>query len=345
MVRGGKNSTCKNTFYFKVLEQLKDTTNLKKIAKDLDISKQNLNYYLRLLKQKGLIINKSQGLWEVTELSKNSSVYENLLPKDFTRGHAYIIEIKLPKEIKDWDKRIEILEKSNINYKLVGAMKNIPRIKVLGRKVWLCNNHIRIFDKKEESYYGDNSIEARKKAFWVFYKIMGILENKLGFSLKPFDFEWKKEHYALIKNDLAIQQNQKGEIWRISDETGEWMLIDDSLEKGGELELVGKKAFLNNPKLSKYWNANKETNFEVDAKFTLNAFNEQNKQIQQVTQNQLIFAENMKSHISAVQDLGSGVKSLTKQIKQLTNQVLRLEEENKKLRDNQAKQGSKPDAI
>lgn len=312
--KSSKNSTWKNNFYFKVLNELERTTNLSKIQEKLSISKQQLNYRLRQLKKKGLIINKSRGLWEVAKSSKNSTKYGSLLPKDFIRGHAYIINIKLPKEIKGWDKRIEILKKNNINYKLVGARLTTPRIKALGRKVWLCNNHLRIFDKKNQSYYGDNAIESRKQVFWEFYKIINVIENKLRINLKPFDFDWKKEHYALIKNDLAIDQNQKGIIWRISDEGGEWLLIDDSLEEGGELENTGKKALQTNIKMQMWWNQKKQNNFKIDDSFIIQGFSKTNEMIGQVTQNQLIFNQNFVSHVDSIRKLGKGVEKLTKVI-------------------------------
>jgi len=300
-----KNSTWKNSFYFKVLSELKLTTNLSKVQEKLNISKQQLNYYLRGLKKEGLVINKSRGLWEVAKSSKNSTKYGNFLPKDFIRGHACIINIKIPQEIKGWNRRIEILKKNNINYKLVGARLTTPRIKALGRKVWLCNNHLRIFDKKNQSYYGENAIESRKKAFWEIVKVILTVENKLGINLRPFDFDWRKEHYALIKNDLAIDQNQKGIIWRISDKEGEWLLVDDSLEEGGELENIGKKALQTNIPMQKWWNDHKKHKFEVTPTFVLNMMNG-------IQQNQQVFAQNMVSHVSSIKKLGKGVNKLTK---------------------------------
>ncbi len=311
-----KNSTRKNDFYIKVLSKIKITTNLTTISKDLGIKKQNLNYYLRGLKNSGLIINKSNGEYELTEKGKNPTKYDNFLPKDFIRGHAYIFEIKLPKEIKGWDKRIEILDKKNIHYILVGAKLNTPRIKVLGRKVWLCKNHIRIYDKKDESYYTECSVESRKQAFWTLYKIAGIIENKLNVTLKPFEFEFKREHYALIKNDLAIEHNQKGEILRISDESGEWLLIDDSLEKGGELETIGKKSLIVNRELQNWWNNQKETNFKVTPDFVLKVMNGIQENQLSLTKNMDYYGKNLVSHIEAIQTLSKEVKRLSRVFKQ-----------------------------
>jgi len=278
MKRGkiSKNSTWKKNFYLSILSELEKTTNLSKIQNGLQISKQNLNYYLRQMKKEGLIKNPSRGFWAVVKSSKNSTKYGSNLPKDFVRGHAYIINLTPKQFPENWSNRISILKQKNINFKLVGAKETTPRIKCLGRKVWLCNNHLRIYLKKEESFYGENAIESRKKAFWEVYKILDCLENKLGFSLRPFDFQWKKEHYALIKNDLAIEHNKKGIILKVKDENNqEWLLVDDSMGMGGELENVGKKALETNIPMQKWWNENKSDKFITSSpKFLHNKFKE-----------------------------------------------------------------------
>jgi len=312
-----RNSTRNQMFYLPIINELKQSTNLSNIRKKLNLSKQQLNYYLRQFKKKGLVIQKGRGWYEVVKESKNSTKYGFLLKKDLVRGHAYIWEIKLPKKIKNWDKRIKILEKKGINFKLVGAKKTTPRIKVLGRKIWLCNDHLRVFDRKDESYYGDNAKESRYAALQEIKLITNTLSNKLGILLNPSDIYFQKEHYALIQNDLAIEENKKGNIWRIKDEEGEWLLIDDSLEKGGELENVGKSAFKTNIPMQKWWNNNKETNFEVTPTFILNTMNG-------IQQNQTMFAENMASHIAAIKTLGQEVRGLSKVIKGLRKKNLDL---------------------
>ena len=119
--------------------------------------------------------------------------------------------------------------------------------------------------------------------------IIKTIENKLGFLFKPLKYSIKKEHYALIRNDLAIDQNRKGIIMRIKDENGEeFLLIDDSLEQGGELETVGKGAFKNNIHLQKWWIEHKNTNFKMTPSFLMekleesrNNFNEIGKMIKE----------------------------------------------------------------
>jgi len=288
--------TCKKNFYLTIINAIKDKTNLTSICKDLSISKQQLNYYLRELKKKGFVYNKGRGWWELTPKGKNPTKYGIFLEKDMVRGHAYIWEVKLSKIPKDWDKRLEILEKKNINYKIVGARESTPRIKALGRKVWLCNNHLRIFDIEKASYYGENAVDARKNSFYELLRVVQTLERKLGVNLRPFDWEFRKEHYALIRNDLAIEHNRKGIILRVSDEEGEWLLVDDSLEQGGELENIGKKALVTNLPMQKWWNDQKKTKFEVTPSFLM-------EQLSGMLQIQQMHSHNIVKHQKVLDEM------------------------------------------
>jgi predicted transcriptional regulator len=236
-----KISTKEKNFYLSLIGTLKETTNLTKIQEKFNITKQQLNYYLRELVKRGIITHEKKGWYEVVKGVKISTKYGSLLVKDSSRGHAYIWDAKIEKIPDNWEKRIEVLENRKVHYKLVGAKLTTPRIMVQGRKVWLCNNKLRIFDKKDASYYGENAKKSRLLAFQEIKLIIDTLNHKLGTEIKPSAINFQREHYALIKNDLAIEENKKGNIIHISDEDGEWLLIDDSLGLGGELENIGKK--------------------------------------------------------------------------------------------------------
>ena len=69
--------------------------------------------------------------------------------------------------------------------------------------------------------------------------------------------------------------------------------------------------------MQKWWNENKETNFEVTPKFILNTMNG-------IQQNQLIFAENMKSHIEAIKTLSKEVNGLGKAIGGIKKENIKL---------------------
>lgn len=314
-----KEMTGKTSLYKPILKEFEITTNLSEISKKLKISRQVLNYYLRRLKQEQFLIQKGRGWYELNKNVKIATKHGFTTNKDFTRGHAYVWKLKLNKEIPNWNNRISILDSKNNHYILVGALKTTPRIKVLGRNVWLCNNHIRIYDKKNQAYYGSNAIESRKLAFQELLLIVGALERKLGVSLRPFEFEWKKEHYALIKNDLAIQENRQGNQWHITDEDGEWLIIDDSLGEGGELETIGKKAFQTNIPLQKWWNDQKKHKFEVGATFIVNSLKETNDAIGVLVQDRRYWAENQRTHVEAIKTLSEAVKQLQEEVKKLNH--------------------------
>lgn len=314
-----KKSTGKNNFYLAIINALQQSKKLTEIQKDLNLTKQNLRYYLRQLCKEGYLFQKGRGWYELTDKSKNLTKYDKLLNPDISRGHAFILTVKLPKEIKGWDNRAEILKQKGIHFNLVGALKTTPRIKVLGRKVWLCNDTLRIFEKKENSYYGENAVESRKLAFMELFHVIKAIESKLGVTLRPFEWEFRREHYALIKNGLAIEHNRKGEILRISDEEGEWLLVDDSLGEGGELETIGKRALQNNVHLQRWWNDQKNTKFEVTPSFILQTMNG-------IQKNQVVFDKNMASHLEVLKNIGESQRELAETIRTLREEIKNLKE-------------------
>ncbi len=252
-------------FYLMVLGKLNQSTNLKEIQKDLGISKQQLNYYLRLLHKDNLIRKVGRGHWEVNkgvEHARKSS-------KKNIRGHAFIWKIRLTKKY-NWKERLERL---NIKYTLIRNC--IPRIYINNKKVWLGKESITVYESN--SYYGENAIESRKLAVTCLVEVLEQLELKTQIDLKPYNFKPAREHFGMIKNDLAVQCNRNGEKIYVRDNLeGEWLWIDDSLNIG-ELETGGKKALVRNLQVQKWWNDNKKHDFKVTPTFLLNS-------IQQVTQ-------------------------------------------------------------
>lgn len=263
----------KKDFYLRVLNEFRINTNLTRIKKKLNLKKQNLNYYITKLKKLGLLMQIDEGYYELTEKGKNPTKHGIHKEVDSIRGHAYVWTIELDKIPIGWNDRIEVLKKRDINFKLVGALKTTPRIKALGRKIWLCNDNIRIFDKEKASYYGKTAKESRINGKVEAFRILRTLERKLGIKLCEDKLIFKKEHYAIIKNDLAKHHNTKGIIMRINDEDGEWLLIDDSLGEGGELETTGKAAYKTNGLVAEWWNDHKKNNFNVNASFVVENLN------------------------------------------------------------------------
>jgi len=292
-----------------LLDQLKAQKTPSQISKEFNIPKQNLSYYLRQLKDKGLVQKVGYGTWEVKTFNLNTLTKKDKL----IRGHALIWKIKLHKEFQ-WKQR---LEQANLTYNLVRGL--IPRTFINNKKVWFGKKTITIYEPN--SFYGENAIESRKYAVISLLETLQAIESKLSINLRPYTFQACREHYALIKNDLARQCNREGERIEVSDNNGKWLWIDMS-DGIGELETGNQNALVNNIGVQKWWNNMKETNFEVTPKFVLNTMNG-------IQQNQLIFAENMKSHIQAIQTLSRETKRLGKTMKGILSENMQLRLDNK----------------
>lgn len=93
----------KKEFLFNLISLIKKDLNPSQIAKKLDISKQKLNYYIKELKNLGLIKKIGYGVWEVNneEVKKSSLGWTD---KPLTNLHAFQINFPiLEGKIKDSD--------------------------------------------------------------------------------------------------------------------------------------------------------------------------------------------------------------------------------------------------
>lgn len=276
-----------------------------------------LSYYLSKLKRNQNIKKIGYGLWKVVKT----------LPKDTleVRAHAFIWKVQIPREIKNWDKRIEILKKNNIDFEIV--VKNTPRLIIKGKKVWLGNKNIIIYEPF--SYMAKNSLEARRLAVFSLLEIIQAIEQKLSISLKSSEgylFQPKREHYSLIKNQLAQQVNKSGDKIYVNDKSGTWWFCIDKSYNLDEAETQTTKetrGLVQNLGAQRYFNEHKDTKWEVSPKFVLKVMNG-------IQQNQLVFDKNMSSHIQAIQELGKGVKRLTRVFKQTLRENKKLKLGNQK---------------
>lgn len=291
-----------------IINLINEGKNLSQISKKLNISKQKLHYYTRRLKEKGLIRKIGYGVWETSKNSSKATLLKEV------RAHAYIWRIKLPK-IENWDKRINLLKKRNIDYILVG-LGNTPRIILKDRKIWLGNKNIIIFDPF--SFFGKTAIESRKLAVNQLLSILRAIEEKLNINLLfqgLYHFKPSRHHYSLIKNNLAIQCDKEGKKIICYEDGKSWFVIDNSYNLH-EAETINKDtSLIDNLGIQNYLNSHKRTNYKVTPEIVLEMITEQSKVMNGIQSNQAIFAENMRSHIKAVQDLSKGVNELRRAIK------------------------------
>lgn len=298
-----------------VFTSLKNGKSTKQIRKELNISKQKLQYYLDKLKKDNYIKKIGYGVWQTSKDRVGS----------LTRGHAFMWHLRLPNQII-WDK---ILKKRKIPYKLINN-KHTYQIYFRDNKLWLSRNSIIIYDIN--SYFGTNAVYSRKLAFFALRELLNALQSKLGVNLQKnhlFIVKTSRQHYSLVKNCLAIQCNKNNEKINVYNEKGLWFSIDNSYNLEEAETLHPKTSLTDSLGIQRYFNEHKDTKFEVTPKFILKVMNG-------IQRNQLQFAENMTSHVGAIQTLGREVRGLGRAIRKVMkeNKDLKLKVKNQTTLDN-----------
>ena len=312
MVKELKNTLQKENFNLTILNLLSQGIKPKDISKQLNLSMPNLSYYLRRLKNQGNIKKVGYGTWEVKSMTSNT------LRKDKQiRGHAFIWTIKLNKKF-NW---INLLDSTGQhNYKLVRNL--IPRIIIKDKKVWLGKKTITIYEHK--SFYANNSINSRKYAVIGLIEVLEALEKQLSINLRPYIFKCAREHFGMIKNDLARQYNRNNEKMIIHDDLeGDWLWIDDS-ESLGELET---KNIVRSKQVQDWWNDNKKHDFKVTPSFLMESLTKLTELNIDNKKQVLQFAEQIKSHLALIQEYRKENKAWRKsEVKKIKSNLLNGEQ-------------------
>ena len=283
------------------------------IAKKFGIEKQNVQYYLDKGKEQGILTKIGYGTWQVDPIQEVKITTQEALSqpqKKEVRGHAFIWKVKPGKKF-DWKR---ILNERKIKFIEVG-MQGTPRIFVKNRKVWLGQRFITIYEPS--SFFGTTAIDSRKYAVFELLSILKAMENQLGINLRQFKFTPRREHYALIKNNLAIQCNKQGFKINVKDDIdGFWFSIDDSFNLG-EAETMGKRALPLNKKAQDYFNAHKRTEFKVTPEFILDQMHGQQKIIDGVIKTSKYHQANIKSHHRVLGKIEKAIERLANKVEAL----------------------------
>lgn len=306
-----------------ILSKLEEGLSPSKIAQLGGMKINALSYHLSSLKAEGLIKKVGYGTWEVCGLggqkevqkstvvaNPTSSNFEGLEP-DKVRGHAFQFKFKLPQNLRNWDRREELLEKLGIQFKtlLVGGQKRGQKLIFEGRKVWLTDKSIVIYEKA--SFIADLASEAQSRAISHFTGLLKRLERHLqaNFEIHRSRFKVSRQHYALIKNALAKQYDEEGKKLEVYSGDGLWLLIDNSYQLHETETVHPKTAVQDNKKVQDFFNGIKALE-GFTPQFVVNTLSMQAQNIDQ-------YAIHLKSHVESVQKLGSAVEELTKVVKDL----------------------------
>lgn len=285
-----------------IVSEIKDGLNPAKIVEKYNVSKTTLDYSLSKLKSMGCIRKVGYGTWEhvkdVKEVpirpkgSKSSQIRTS--KKGEIRGHAFIWRIEFAKAY-DWEKIVKQYKKKTLTFQPICKGK-VFRTIFKNRKIWLTKRGMTIYEPID--FFGRSSFEVKGTAVFEMDKLVKGLVLELNEKVRIYRFTTSREHYGLVKNELARQFNDRREKLAIrSQDGGIWLWIDDS--KGmSELETSDPN---NSRGVQNFWNDHKRLKFKATPSMVLGA-------IKKNADNLGYHAENMRSHVQAVRDLGAGVE-------------------------------------
>lgn len=303
----------------KVLTLIKEGLNPSKISKVYKISKQSLNYYVGKLKQLGCIRKEGYGAWvfiknlkEVKKVpigTKQGQIFTSQKKKEI-RGHAFIWKIAFFEDF-DWKEVVNHYGGSTIKFKKISHGKVLRTI-FQGRKIWLTANGMIIYEPLD--FIGRSSFEVKGSAVFFMDLLIKDFLLRLGQKVRPYRFTTSREHFAMMKNSLAKQYNDKGEKMQIRDEKGTvWLWIDHSQ---GEQELETNNAVLSQG-VQRLWNCHKKHKFKVDADFVLGSFHQAAEQIRSNAGQLEYFAENQVTHVKLMKNIDKNLAKQTEFFKQM----------------------------
>lgn len=296
-----------------ILNEIKSGSNPSKISEKYNIPKQTLTYSLEKLKKMGCLEKIGYGVWKVIKEVPKEPKGSKRGDSDFSReirGHAFIWKIEFVQPY-DWFKTIKNYKKKKLSFSLLCNGK-MPRTILNNRKIWFTRRGLTIYEPLD--FMGKSSFQVKGTAVYEMDRLIKALLREINLKFRGYRFTTSREHYGMIKNELARQYNDKKEKMVIRGEDGtSWLWIDDS--KGlGELETQDPNI---SRQVQNFWNSHKKKGFKVDADFVTENFKESAKQIKQNAENLDYHAENMRSHVGAVKELALGVRELREEIKSM----------------------------
>lgn len=317
----------------------------RKIADFLGMKRTSLYYYWRELDRWGVVRKVSSSVWEVdvdkrldffrkirsdrTSVKRSTEVIN--FSKNSDRAHGFQFTLPLQFEIPDSQKML-IADKlvSGVWTNSGGKRYLKPSFIFNSWRVEISTRSIVMFMDEERSIFCDNAEDGLLEAIRLAKKeVVFPLAKVIGRKLAPRDeieFVVSRQHHALIKNDLAKLKNDSGERLFIRDDAGVLKLIVDK-SFVDELEAVDKDSSPSDFEKTRtmvtsvlktglsFYDVRDgfaETNRMIQSLAT--SIKENNLQIQETHSQMAYYAENIKSHVQAIKQLGEGVEKLTSKV-------------------------------
>jgi len=287
---------------------------------NLSVSKQARNYHVKRLKIDGILKKIGYSVWEVDEQKQVKIQHLKQVKKQHSdakiiRGHGFHYRVRIP-SIPNWHKRAVFLEQKGIINKESQATWKGQRLIIRNYKVWLLDNSIVIYAPKGKSFYDILASKSKRAATYELEQILIRLEAILGANLKikgNYQFKISKQHYARIKDYIAHDYNKNKKKLNLYINDDHWLVIDHSLNRD-ELETLKPDSADNDQDkvVGPFLNDLKDHHDRTGESLTIGKVLQIANKIQD---NQMLYAENVKAHISAIKKLGTAVSKLNKEIR------------------------------
>ena len=295
-----------------LLKLLSNYLTIKTIAKTLKIS-DKMVYKRRLTYIKSGWLNHDNSLTsygkQKVECCSRWGSKGRILPNDI-RLHNLTFKIKVSPNIqRKWKlNREKLLTLKDITFSNI-HMHNwtANQIIINNVKVWLNPRQILFF---MPNYYGKTPLECFTKALDDLTKLTNKLQRTLGvklFSSKFLDFEISRQHYALIKNQLAEKYNKERKKLFIYDSRHELRLLIDNSLNLNEFEAVHhKEAMSDSEKVKNFFNEVIEKDLSLSSAY--NDLHDTKRIIKEISSNQanlsVVLSQLNQNVITIVNKLG-----------------------------------------
>lgn len=210
------------------------------------------------------------------------------------------------------------------NIKIIAKSEKYAKAKKQANTIFLDGNTLRLYNDAIEIYSGQSFFEIDEQratavslAYWE--RFFARLEHEFNVILiKPRvqNISLVNQHYGETNSEMAKDALKKGQKFRIqtTDDGKIWFTIDNSWNLKEMETLHPETAKQDMTKVQKQVNDWRNHDPPTNSQLAGHIMN--------VTQNQEHFAVNLKSHVDAVQKLGSAVEELTEVVKELKKKDL-----------------------
>lgn len=292
------------------LKLLSEYLPISKIANLLNKSSKTIYKSFSIYKKKGWINQDrsltSEGLRKVELAISTIKKVENTI-----RLHNLVFLVNIPRPTKI----NKLLELKNISYKTIDmGTWDAKQIIIDNRKIWINPKKIIFY---MDNYYGNTPLEAFTEALnelkQLVLRIQQLLNIKLIYN-NSIDFSISRQHYALIKNQLAKQYNkEKKKLFVYDSENRLRLLIDKSPVDGiriDEFEAVDKELSMEDAdKVQPYFKdvLEKEHYKPSETKEMLDILVRENLKL---ATNFTAYNENIKKHLEVLGSMDKTLKAI-----------------------------------